>query len=63
MKIKREYGVDEKTGFRSSKPIMDGLQGKPAKINEYGEYVCETEEQCAYYLSQGYKACLESDKE
>lgn len=62
MKVKKEYGVDIKKGYNSSKPIMDGLKGKPCKINENGEYVCEDSEQEQAYKQQGYKTCMEGSE-
>lgn len=44
-----------KKGYKSSKPIQDGLTGTPAKIDDDGCYE-GTEEQVKYLKGRGYKA-------
>jgi hypothetical protein len=44
-----------KKGYKSSKVVQDGLQGKPAAIEDDGCYV-GTEEQVQYLKGRGYNA-------
>lgn len=49
-----------KKGYKASKVVQDGLQGKPAAIEDDGCYI-GTEEQVKYLRGRGYdaKVCKE----
>ena len=55
-------GIDLKSGFKSTKPVIDGFKGQPAKINKKQEYTSSDASQLAEYKLKGYKTKVSSDE-